>query len=230
MEDGSGVALWVPIASALVAGVIGLVGGAGIRLLFDRRQELVRAQAFGRVLLDELESIGKRLSMAIEEADTSVLAYPLPIDAWEAHRSDVAGVLLYEEFLALTQTYRAVDAFNYEAAAFFASVGPTDTAPALEGHLAEQAHITRLMVANLGAPCISWLAKEKLPFFKRRRVQSTLTPDPDERCQCGHRWDSHRWEWRRRRKLTPTSSELPATEHCPRMQRARMLMPPLRSG
>lgn len=198
MNGGSQVALWVPIVAALLAAAVGFFGGAGIRLFFDRRQELVRAQAFGRVILDELESIAKRLFAAGEEQDAGYIASPLPTDAWMAHRADVGAVVLYEEFLALSQVYRAVEAFNYEAAAFFSRIPPSAHLPPLDAPLSEQVHVTWLMVTKLGTPSIEWLARGKLPFFRRRRLQPTLTPSPKLRCRCGHRWDSHRWEWRRR--------------------------------
>jgi hypothetical protein len=47
----------IPIVTAFGGAAIGFIGGGGIRLLLDRRQELVKAQAFARVILDELHSI-----------------------------------------------------------------------------------------------------------------------------------------------------------------------------
>lgn len=201
----SGIDPWIPIAAALIGAAVGFIGAGGLRLILDRRQELVRAQGYGRVILDELRGIAGRLDPELEQDNPILATEPLPMSAWRDHRADVAAVLLHAEFIGLSGTYRAVAEANHISAAVrrdwevAAAHGRAWTPVIPEGAMQERQFV-RITVEQIGIPCIQWLADGELQFFRRRRVGGlVLTPYPDVKCRCEHRWDCHRWSWDKRR-------------------------------
>src|SRR5689334_4224780 len=99
---------WVPVVAALAGAAVGFIGAGTVRLLLDRRQELVRAQAFARVILEELRAAAARLEPQLIEQNPFLAFGPIADDAWRAHRSDIAAVVLAWEFTTLTTVYRAI--------------------------------------------------------------------------------------------------------------------------
>jgi hypothetical protein len=100
-------AWWITVAAALLGGLLGVSGGAVVRLALDRRQEQVRARAYARVIRDELETNAQTLEHAIETQDHSFVSH-LSVRAWNENRAAVAAQVLEEEFLALSTTYRVI--------------------------------------------------------------------------------------------------------------------------
>lgn len=193
----------VPLLAALAGAVIGFVGAGTVRLLLDRRQELVRAKAFGRVILDELRTADARLDPELVGENPFLAFGPIPIEAWLSYRTDVASVLLDEEFMALSTVYRAISAANSMSASVVAAWGEQmerdDPHLEVPEGVMEERHMIRLTVQQVGVPSVQWLAEGNVSFWKRRRVHTAMTPDPARKCRCGHRWDCHRWSWRHRR-------------------------------
>jgi hypothetical protein len=200
--SSTGVSL--PIVAALIGAAVGFLGAGGMRLVLDRRQELVRAQAHGRVILEELRGIAERLSPELEVQNPLLATAELPTDAWHSNRTEIASVVLHEEFLALSMAYRAV-AFVNGLSSFLHELWSSGGAHPIDPDAIEipedmrrERHNVRLIIEGLAIPSVEWLATGNLRFFRRRRAHMTLTPSPDEPCRCGHRWDVHRWKWRRR--------------------------------
>lgn len=187
--------VYVPIVTALGGAAVGFIGAGGTRLLLDRRQELVRAQAYARVILDELRRIDNLLDPTLPA--NVLLNFELPTDAWLRHQADVAAVLVHGEYMGLAAAYRAVAHFNHllvEERLSWEQDSSED--PVLDDETIKERQITGLIVSQLAIPAVEWLADaERIPFWKWRRAKTVLTPYPDYECLCGHRWDCHRWSW-----------------------------------
>lgn len=188
-------------ASAVLGAAIGFLGSGGVRLFLDRRQELVAAQAFARVMRDELLVIDRILEFLLEDRRLQSFI-ELPADQWRAHRSAIAAKITSEEFLAVSTAYRAIDALNALLAR--QEVGR------LPQSLLEEITTTRTIVEQIAAPSIEWLAegqKNWRDILRTRRASSVLVQWPQARCVCNHRLDVHRWEFRRRRVRLRRRSE-----------------------
>jgi hypothetical protein len=199
--DGSVV---VPIIAALVGAIVGFVGGGGARFILDKRQEYVRAQAYARVIEDELQEIDARLTRVLDDGDPFTPT-PLPTSAWIEHRTAVASLVAPEEFFALSHFYRWVGAVNAELASLaepplWYRVARNFGVPPPNGEsLAGLMDLVRRLLRTLALPSITWLAQGKGNVIRRRRALTVLCPDPRSRCGCGHEFEKHRWETRKRR-------------------------------
>ena len=189
----------LPVVTGLGGAVLGFVGAGGVRWLLDRRQELARAQGFARVVLDELRAGVRRLDPGVEGAHPEIALAQLATDAWSAHRVEIAGALLPEEFVGLATSYRAIAALNAQLLmASELGSAPPSAVPVVPQAIQEARSLTLSIVTSLAIPSIEWLAEGKVSPWRRRRAKFVMTPPPGLRCRCGHRWDHHRWSWESR--------------------------------
>lgn len=190
----SGIPVWLAVTIPLVSAVLALLGGGVVRFVLDRKQTMSRAEGFARVVREELRNVVQRLNPGVPGLPL------LPTQAWEQHSSELAAVLLADEFAQLTVIYRMIAEANWRAQGIVAPIPgapsfPVDHVP--QDVRDQRAHVA-IAVESAALPTIEWLALGKAPLLRRRRVREVMTPWPHIRCRCGHRWDHHRWSWRNR--------------------------------
>lgn len=213
------------VVAAIVGALAGIIGGAFVRFALDRRQELVTARAFARVIQDELQ-LNARIVRGVIDLELPLEALSrVSAAAWREHAAAVAGQLHEFGFLALSTTYRASAGLPFVAGEL--PVGPDVLEPEANGPMApteeesgettgavqegfddpeliwerlrgELAEIL-LVIERIGMPAIAVLASAETHWWHRRRPMAVLTPDPRAVCHCGHHFDHHRWTTRKRR-------------------------------
>jgi hypothetical protein len=186
----------VPVVTALAGAAVGLLGGGLIRLLLDRRQELVRAQAYARVIHDELTQIENRLTTVLDEGNLWAARVPLPTSAWHEHRAAVAAAVTDVEFFALATCYRIVENMNAEIRSGGARrrlLERVFRVTSVEEELIGMMAISQRLYVPLAISSIKWLAEGNAKLWRRRRTEAVLSPDPNAPCRCGHTfWDHER--------------------------------------
>jgi hypothetical protein len=98
----------VALATVLISAIAGLLAGGLVRYALDRRQELVSAQAFARVIHDELQQNEQLLERILESEIPLNAGAAISMTSWQEHRAAVAAQLLEEEFFALSSVYRYI--------------------------------------------------------------------------------------------------------------------------
>jgi hypothetical protein len=190
----SGVPVWAAVAIPIAAALLGLLGGGIVRFVLDRRQAMMRATGYARVVREELYNVLERLDPNLEGVPA------LPTDAWSQYATELAGALTPDEFSALTRVYRTIAANNWQLSAAIAPIsGAPPIAIPITPEIRGERHMVALVVEHIGLPSIEWLATGRVPWLRQRRAIPTMTPVPETRCRCGHQWVNHRWTWQRRR-------------------------------
>lgn len=183
------------VITGLAGGFVSAVVAAVLRLVSTRRTERVAAMGPARLIRQELGTVDRALTTALE--DDEWWYRDLAVPTWEAEKTKLASVMTEEEVAtfhhltpeleglnAMATTDRRNRRFTRDLRGF--GVATKEILSASQG------------LVRLADQAITPVAKGKGGLIRRRRSHFAMSPDPREACRCGHVWAEHRWAAKRR--------------------------------